>query len=394
MTDFYTTVKERLAPGPARVVLMTKSGLIERIDDVAKGEAASDFYYNFPDLVKQKYDVRMLNTASDYPGLLGKVHRFFERVYGRITGISRRHHYLELTKSSWRDADVIMSFTDHFSLTLGDYFRGKTNRPNTIGVFHGLSDFGNQLTDVGRKYADTYMRQCLQGLDVVCFMGPADREEGINRFGLPREQTDLLVFGVDTNFWHTAPDDYVPREKNADFRMITVGSDPSRDFETLLQTDLPGELDMVTRLPVADMIREGAQVNLVQGSYWNTKLTDAGLREMYWDADAVVVPLVDVYQPTGYSVTLQAMACGIPVILTDIVGLWAPELYVDGKNCLLVPPNDPEAISLAAQKLKDDPAFAQELAKQGRKLIEESFALQNMNDSMRTVIERFSQPTL
>ena len=47
------------------------------------------------------------------------------------------------------------------------------------------------------------------------------------------------------------------------------------------------------------------------------------IRELYQDAFAIIIPLKDVFQPSGYSVTLQAMACGKPVVLTKTKGLWA-----------------------------------------------------------------------
>ena len=39
------------------------------------------------------------------------------------------------------------------------------------------------------------------------------------------------------------------------------------------------------------------------------------LRKLYQDASIIVIPIRDVFQPSGYSVTLQAMSCGKPVIL-------------------------------------------------------------------------------
>ena len=64
-------------------------------------------------------------------------------------------------------------------------------------------------------------------------------------------------------------------------------------------------------------------------------MTDAGdLRRLYNSAAAVIAPLKDVHQPSGYSVTLQAMSCGKPVILSNIKGLWDRELLIDCENCL------------------------------------------------------------
>ncbi len=390
MNDLYTQVKERLSPGPARVVLMTKSGLAERMGDIAEGEAPRDFFYNFIDLVERGYDARMLNTSSSYTGLMGKISRARERAWGRLSGISQRHRLLDETRSTWQNADVIVSFTDHFSLTLGDYFRDKAHRPHTVGVFHGLCDFAPRLTRLGAAYADSYVRRCLGGLDLVCFMGPADRAESQRRYGLTDAQTELLLFGVDTEFWRSAPTNYTRETTDDQFQVLTVGSDPSRDFETLLKADVPGKLRMVTRLPVDQWIKSSDDVELIQGSYWNTQLTDTGLRRLYWDTDAVVVPLKDVYQPTGYSVALQAMACAKPIVLSNIIGLWAPDLYVDGENCILVPPGEPKALSDALERLRADANFARELGERGRRFVERHFTLRNMNESMLDAVQRFS----
>jgi glycosyltransferase involved in cell wall biosynthesis len=79
------------------------------------------------------------------------------------------------------------------------------------------------------------------------------------------------------------------------------------------------------------------------------------------------VPLKDVYQPSGYSVTLQAMACGRPVVLTRNRGLWTPELLRDGDNCLLVPPGDANALGLAIARIRRDREFAVRLGQAARR---------------------------
>ena len=83
-------------------------------------------------------------------------------------------------------------------------------------------------------------------------------------------------------------------------------------------------------------------------------MSDDDIRRLYNRARAVIVPLKDVYQPSGYSVTLQAMSCGRPVVLTKTRGLWAPEHFIDGENCLLVPPGDAAALGAAISRLRSD----------------------------------------
>ena len=383
----FGTAADRLGPGPADVLLLTKSGLESRIDSIANGEAPRDFFYNFLGLLEQGVDVRIMNTSERYSGLAGNASHLAERLWARMTGISRRHHYLNTIRESWQDARVIVSFTDHFTLTLGTYFRDRIARPATVGFFHGLSDLPIHVTAAGRKVINGYIRRALEGLDIVGFFGPADMDEARRRFGISEERVALVRFGVDTDFWR--PDSGRPSDGNGGKRnqLVSIGSDPNRDYETLIRAGLDCDVRIVTTLPVR-VPPENRNITLTRGSFWGASLTDVELRSLYHSADAVVVPLRDVYQPTGYSVTLQAMACGVPVVLSNIKGLWTPDFMRDGENCLLVTPGDPRLLRSAIERLVCDHELSQRLARNGLRTIHAHFMLRHMYESMADAIDR------
>ncbi|MCR4378630.1 MAG: glycosyltransferase family 4 protein [Rhodospirillales bacterium] len=381
-------IKERLGPAPAKFLLMTKSGLAERVDDVSHGQAPREFFYNFFDLVEKGYDARIMNTSAPYTGVDGYLARLRERVWSRLSGISQRHHYLNVVSGAWQNADVIVSYTDHFSLTLGDYFKSHTNRPKTVGVFHGLCDFSSHLTPIGSAYADRYIRSCLKGLDALCFLGPGDLNEARRRYDLLDKHSSQMTFGVDTDFWRPPLPGELSQTANERHQLLSVGSDPNRDYETLLNADLNADLNIITRLPITELARGKPNVTITQGTFWDTQLTDIGLRQLYWDADAIIIPLRDVYQPTGQSVTLQAMACGKPVIFSNIKGNWSPQLLINGQNCLLVPPGSPIALEQAVKRLKDSPSLSAQIGQRARQSVEDHFTLSHMNESLMSVINR------
>ena len=362
---------ERLGPGPAEVILLTKGALRERIG----GDSPADFHYGFPGLLRRGVDARMQSTSAPYPGAVGSAHRFAERIWARLTGISRRKHFLDCRRSDWRDARLIMGFTDHFSLTLGDYFRSQPRRPFTIGLFHGLSDYGRHLTPLGRRLAGSYVRRALGGLDHVAFMSPADREQAMARYSLAEAATSVFHFGVDTAFWTPS------REGAGDFNVLAVGSDPSRDYGTLLASDPGCPVHIVTTLAVA-----AANVTVTRGDFFQSPLSDGALRELYGRAGVVVIPVHDVFQPSGQSVALQAMACGRPVILSRNKGLWAPELLVDGENCLLVAPGDAGALSSAIGRLMNDSSLSQRLGARARETVQAHFTLAHMERSLAALV--------
>ncbi|MGD9754218.1 MAG: glycosyltransferase [Acidimicrobiia bacterium] len=71
------------------------------------------------------------------------------------------------------------------------------------------------------------------------------------------------------------------------------------------------------------------------------------------------------------TVLVEAMGRGVPVISTDVAGI--AELVQHGRTGLLVPPDDPEALAAAIDKLAHDPALAADLGAAGRELVVHEF---------------------
>jgi glycosyltransferase involved in cell wall biosynthesis len=67
------------------------------------------------------------------------------------------------------------------------------------------------------------------------------------------------------------------------------------------------------------------------------------------------------------TVVLEAMACGKPVIATDIGGM--PDMVADEETGLLVAPNDATALSSAMARLIGDPDLAQRMGAAGRRKV-------------------------
>jgi glycosyltransferase involved in cell wall biosynthesis len=70
---------------------------------------------------------------------------------------------------------------------------------------------------------------------------------------------------------------------------------------------------------------------------------------------------------------MEAMACGLPVVSTRLVGI--PDLVVDGRTGLLVEPDAPEALADALERLARDPDLRRSLAAEGRRFVLERFEI-------------------
>ena len=65
-------------------------------------------------------------------------------------------------------------------------------------------------------------------------------------------------------------------------------------------------------------------------------------------------------------IALETLAAGRPLVACR--GTWQADLFVDGVNCLLVPQDDPLALSEALRRALDDQSLASRLSDEGRRL--------------------------
>jgi glycosyltransferase involved in cell wall biosynthesis len=366
----------RIGAEQPQVLVVAKGGRDFRYDRLVAGqEAPREFFYGYLDLERAGIPAAMMSSAAAMPGLLGRAADCAERAFAAVTALGVRPLSAWLSLPILKDVEAVISFTDGFSLSLGLGLGPFKRRPVLIGGFHGLTDIEGRGDVRARGLVRRLISRALTGLDHAFFFGPADRDEAVARYGVPRGKTSVIRFGVDSGFWRPLPD--VGR-RNA---VVAVGQDINRDFDLLARAPGRNPTHIITRRKV-DVPAGADHVTITTGDFFgSTSMTDEELRRLYNMSAAVIVPLKDVNQPTGYSVTLQAMSCGRPVVLSRIRGLWAPELLVDGENCLLVPPGDAEALGAAITRIRTDQVLAERLAANGRATIERHFGLDAIGKS-------------
>ena len=105
-------------------------------------------------------------------------------------------------------------------------------------------------------------------------------------------------------------------------------------------------------------------------------------------ARAVVLPCridVDGDRDGMPTVLVEALARGVPVVSTDVVGVG--ELVTDGETGLLVGAEDAPALAAALDRLLVDPLLAARLGDAGRRLVHQRFRPQ---DSTRALVDVFA----
>jgi len=108
------------------------------------------------------------------------------------------------------------------------------------------------------------------------------------------------------------------------------------------------------------------------------------LAEHYRAATVVCVP--SRHEGGIPNVVLEAMACGCPVVVSDVGG--PREAVVDGDTGFLVPPGEVEATAAAIDRIVGDPELRRRLGERARRHVEGSFSPQQHIERVLASYER------
>ena len=104
------------------------------------------------------------------------------------------------------------------------------------------------------------------------------------------------------------------------------------------------------------------------------------LIEYYRNATIYILPSYYEGLPTSL---LEAMACGIPSIATNVEG--NSEVITDGETGLLVPPRDPKSLAEATLKLLDDEELRHRIGANGREHVANNYDWESIIDRIESI---------
>lgn len=361
---------------PRKIAFLYMKGRLARLADVESGAAPTEFFYGAIELVRRGFAVQHIEIDGSRPATLA------ERVLGRLWLRSARPVKLEpgIVMQAYElagqlnAADCLVATGGNIAYALAALARVGVIRKPIIGIQCGVLNFKHSFL---RR---TISAALLRRMDTFLF-GEGELQPMREFFQLPEDIISVNLFGVDANFWR--PDPSVARDI-----VLSIGNDHRRDFKTLVEAaaQIPAPVHIITNLPLPDNLPS----NIVhhRGSWHGTEFSDERIRELYQRARVVVVPLHASNQPSGQSVTLQAMACGAPVVLTETEGLWSREQMLDGRNVLFVRPHDSVQLAARVRELIGDDRAIELLGRAGRETVEESGNIERFADRVARQCER------
>jgi glycosyltransferase involved in cell wall biosynthesis len=195
----------------------------------------------------------------------------------------------------------------------------------------------------------------------------------VEEYGARPERVHVIPPAVDTSVWRPSA-----RPPSARPRLLFVGGNFERkggrallDAFADLRLAERAELHIVTRDDVAQ--RPGVVVHrdVANGS--------DQMRRLYNDADVFVLPTT----ADCFSIaSIEAMAVGLPVIVSDVGGI--SDIVVEGQTGYLLAPGDERALRAAIARLVDDDALRARLGAAARARAVRHF---DSRDSARKILD-------
>ena len=356
-----------------KITYLFRGGRRERLAQPGRGP--TEFFYGYQQFLAMGVDVSILEDSDvGMAAPLAPIFRLLNKLSGLLGGLPTGMAAGLILGGHCRQLDeagCLIATTNGMGMSLAiARALGKVRVPVLL-LAMGL------LPHHPSKLQTWLFRRLAKHIRIACI---SRAEEKHLRNIFVGQIISYVPFGVDHWFWHPGPVDV--GEKSF---VLAIGNDPSRDWATLAQAwspDLP-RLKIITCLQVPVV---PSNVEVIRGDWRTSFLSDEELRELYWRAAVVLVPLKETIQPSGQSSCLQAMACGKSIVLSDIAGLWDREVILNEQNVLLVPPGDASALNLAVRRLLASPALRQNLGRQARITIVNHFNVDIMATSLYDVL--------
>jgi glycosyltransferase involved in cell wall biosynthesis len=287
--------------------------------------------------------------------------------------------------------DMIETFT-HPNTVLLSFFARQRAMVRRVVVSHHAIGSETHLPHVLPGFALPLLRR----MDAHLAVAEAQRRYLVEVEKLPASRVHLIYNGVDASRYHPASAEERSAARtllglpDAGLVIMAVGSlKPLKAIDVLIRAAAPvlragpdchlvlvgdgPDRDELVALATAEGIRE--------------RVVFAGLRN---DVD-VVLRAADVLALSSRTealptVVLEAMATGLPVVATQVGGV--PELVDAGRNALLVPPNDVEALADAIKRLADSPDTRRTMGALSRTIVESRFRLERMCEEREAFFEK------
>jgi len=130
--------------------------------------------------------------------------------------------------------------------------------------------------------------------------------------------------------------------------------------------------------------QQASQLNIIKKVNFLGRVSEEDLIRQYQTADILVLPSINSHEAFGL-VLIEAMACGLPVIASNLAGVRS--VFNDGQEGFVCEPGDVKDLSEKITQLISDENKRLKMSHAARKLVEDKYAWEKVADQ---ILDEFS----
>jgi glycosyltransferase involved in cell wall biosynthesis len=228
---------------------------------------------------------------------------------------------------------------------------------------------------------------------VAVAVSHAIREKIIYERHVPADKTTTIHYGVDNRYFSDTNNESYRKKLGFHSKNIVIGTVARLSEQKGHRYLIDATKEVVGRYPNIRVLFIGdgplrkeleLQVNrLGLDSVIKFLGFRSDVKELLSTLDIFVLPSLFEGLP---NVVLEAMACGKPVIATNVSGI--PEIIDDHQTGILIPPKDSNAIAQAIYQMLQNPKKMKMMGKMSRNRVEEKFSLKQQVNAFVELYEK------
>lgn len=342
-----------------------------------------EFFYGYFHFKKIGYETDIIELNPSNKGILNLILVYLDKVLRKITTLPFFMSHLitfKNIKKIIKYKNIVMTLDRAaISLVFPFYILGKLLNKNSLIIVMGLIKRNNNFV-----IDNLLLKILFSTYSNFAYLGKSEYEEACKRFPKYSNKFHFVPFCIDTSFWFSRNKNL--QKKQNEKTILFVGNDGKRDFSHVLKLareNLALNFTIISTNSIFNSVEDLPNVTYLNGSLFNSKISDHDLKEIYKNSSLTIVPLTNSLQPSGQSVTLQSLACGTPVLITKTDGFWDFDSFNDS-NISFLNDNSVESWSNELTNLLGDVDKYDKLVKNGQLLILDKYYLELFNKKINS----------
>ncbi len=310
--------------------------------------------------------------------------RFLEKFLNKLSDLPFFFQYITTVKNYRiikNSDDIVMTNQRVAFSSLLMIFLGKFRKKINVHIF--VMGLLNKKVNYKIKqiFREMFIKILFSTSKSLFFLSKGEYEFALDNYEKYKDKFVFEPFCIDLDFWR--PKKEINPISN-EINVLFIGNDGSRDYEfikSLVKSSKNINFNLITNKFEQDDFDKN--VNLLNGSWVDNKITDEEIKDYYHNADLTIIPLIETLQPSGQSVALQSIACGTPVLITRTSGFWDTSKFKNKDNIIFFEKNDTDQWLKQIETIYKDKNLLLKIRENGLKTVESNYSLSGFYKNLK-----------